>query len=603
MRRRVHRCLFALAVLFGGAAPAAGQLPFNLDTLRVSVGSRLADEVGAVEVISAADLARLPVRTVEEALRWSLGVDLQARSPAQADLSIRGSSFEQVLVLVDGVRMSDPQTGHFDLDLTVPLDRVERIEILRGPASALYGADAVGGVVHVVTRDGRGLTEPRGIARVEKGSFGSWGWGLGGTAPAGSWRVGGGVSQDVGDGHREGTDYRILRGSTRLAGPVGEGWAVLDLGHARRDFGATGFYAPFSSWEETRTTTASLRWVGRTDGGVVLEPRISFRGHDDDFVLQRDDPGLYRNLHDSRQVSAELQTRLPLGSSGALALGGEWSRESLESTNLGDREQDWRALFGEVAWSGRSLDLQIGARLDDRDDVGSVFSPTASLRVHAGEGLTLRMAGGRSFRAPTWTDRFYTDPANVGRPDLEMERGWSAEMGARFRSEPLVLSATAFRRETRDLIDWARPLGADETVPWETRNVEEARFTGLELAAEEIRVGDAWVRAAASWIRLETEEEAGFFSKSALRPVVRELTLGIRAPLPDDSSINVLLADRTRRGGAGAPVVDVRLEIPMGNGHLYMDARNLTDRDHLDVTGFSIPGRAFTVGIRSPFSG
>jgi iron complex outermembrane receptor protein len=135
----------AVAVSTLAAAPLAGQDardPVALDTLPVSVGSNLglAAAPRAVEVITAEELAALPVTTVEAALRWTGSVDLLTRSPAQADLSIRGGSFEQVLVLVDGMRVSDPQTGHFDLDLTIPIEQVERIEILRGAAGPVRGA-------------------------------------------------------------------------------------------------------------------------------------------------------------------------------------------------------------------------------------------------------------------------------------------------------------------------------------------------------------------------------------------------------------------------------------------------------------------------------
>src|SRR5690606_27325750 len=120
---------------------------------------------------------------IPDLLQWALGVDLMPRSPALADVSLRGSSFEQVLVLVDGVRVSDAQTGHFDLDLAVPLDQVERIEILRGPGSSLHGADAMGGVINVVTRQG----VERSTARAEAGTFGTTGLAL-----SHSMRLGGG---------------------------------------------------------------------------------------------------------------------------------------------------------------------------------------------------------------------------------------------------------------------------------------------------------------------------------------------------------------------------------------------------------------------------
>ena len=150
-----------LLSLIGPGSPAALQaqtLPVLLDTLQVQVGSRLSPQLPvltrSVQLFGREEIDALPVRTISGLLEWATSVEVQSRSPAQSDLGIRGAGFEQVVVLVNGVRMSDPQTGHFDLDLAVPLDQVERVEILRGPASAVYGADAVGGVVNIVTRGG-----------------------------------------------------------------------------------------------------------------------------------------------------------------------------------------------------------------------------------------------------------------------------------------------------------------------------------------------------------------------------------------------------------------------------------------------------------------
>ncbi len=598
-----RRSATALVLLAGTwNQPAGGQEPFILDTLRVSVDSRLGAGVGAVQVLDAETLAALPVRSVQEALQWGLGLDLQRRSPAQADLSIRGSTFEQVLVLVDGVRMSDPQTGHFDLDLAVPLERVERIEILRGPASAVYGADALGGVVNVVTRDGSGTQSTSGVTRLEGGSDKQWAALMDVIIPVGDWRLGTGGGIEASDGHREGTDYRITRAASRLVGPAAGGRAYLDVAHARREFGADAFYAPYPSYEETRTTTASGRWVGRMSEGLILEPRLSYRVHEDDFILQRSDPDFYRNLHDSRQVSGELQARVPLGATGGLALGGEWRRESLESTNLGDREQDLRAGFAEMVFRTGTVQLQGGLRYDDREDVGSFTSPSASIRWE-GPSWSLRGSWGRMFRAPTWTERYYVDPANVGTPDLAVERGWAAELGGELRHEQGLLALRGFHRVTEDLIDWARPTGSDASVPWETRNVESATVRGLELEITGVRwSGIAW-DLSASWLTLDSEEEEGFLSKYALRPVHRELLVRGRLDLPDESWIQAAAADRARLGGGGGITVDLRLDFPVGQARAYVDVLNATDEGYPDVTGLSIPGRTFVAGIRTPLGG
>src|SRR5690606_25804552 len=143
-------------------------------------------------------------RTVADVIGRALGADLLARSPAQADLSIRGGSFEQILVLVDGVPVNDRQTGHFHLDVAVPLDAVERIEVLRGPASAIYGSSAIGGVVNIVTR--RGTSDLH--ARAQTGSFGAYAAGAGVGAARGAWSARVDADLDASDGHRAGTDHR-----------------------------------------------------------------------------------------------------------------------------------------------------------------------------------------------------------------------------------------------------------------------------------------------------------------------------------------------------------------------------------------------------------
>lgn len=588
-----------LGMLPGLPDPVRGQDPFVLDTLQVSVESRVTTGVGAVQIMEGDEIRSLPIRNVEEALRWATGVHLQPRSGAQADVSIRGSSFEQVLVLVDGVRMSDPQSGHFDLDLTVPLERVERIEILRGPASAVHGADAFGGVINVVTRDGRRGT--RSVARVEGGSDGTWALAVDSQGELGSWTVGAGISRDASDGHREGTDYEVLRMSSRTAGPAAGGRAVVDVGYARRDFGAASFYAPFSSYEETRTLTTSARWVGRIAEHLTLEPRLSYREHDDDFILQRDDPDFYRNLHDSRQVTAELEGRVPLGGAGALSFGAEWARESLESTNLGDREQEWRAGFAELAIRRRAVQLQAGLRWDDRDDVGEFLSPSASLRLEAAPRLALRAGWGRSFRAPTWTERYYTDPANIGNPDLAVERGWSGEAALEYRLDRGEVTVTGFRREAENLIDWARPDGSDDAVPWRTRNVLEARYDGVEVAVSRSFEGGGSLHASGSWLTQDAGGEAGFFSKYALRPIHRELVVRAVLPLADASTLTVTGADRTRLGGGGGATLDLRLTLPTEDSRFFVDVLNATGADYADVTGLPIPGRRFQVGVRGTF--
>ncbi|HEY8483281.1 MAG TPA: TonB-dependent receptor [Longimicrobiales bacterium] len=582
------------------APAAAAQVPrYTLDTLHVSVGSRasaaLPVATRSVEVIDADELARAPGATIADALVWAQGVDLLARSPAQADLTLRGGTFEQVLVLVDGVRMSDVQTGHFDLDLAVPLDEVERIEILRGPASALYGADAVGGVINVVTRRGRsGVT-----GRIEGGSFGTAGLSLSGGFgdDAFQGRIAGDFRRS--DGHRPGTDYRTYQARAAVDARLGERTLRVDAAHAARDFGARDFYAPYPSYEETRTTTASLAWLAPQDARFSVEPRLSVRRHDDDFILVRDDPDLYRNVHTSWQLGGEVVARLTAAPGLRLAAGAEAYRDLLESTNLGDRRESRAALFAEgvAGGVGRAV-LNAGIRADWHSEYGSFLAPSLSAALWPAAPLRLRASAGRAFRAPTWTERYYRDPANIGDPELQPERSWSAELGADFAPTPgLRLGLTGFIHAADHLIDWVRPEGSPASTPSRAMNVEEATFRGIEFEAVAADfLGARWtVRASA--LALDAPEAAGYTSKYALKPLTRTASLAVDRPLPGGFLLSARALHARRRGESAYFRSDVRLAYSHRQMRLYVDVLNATDAKYLDVVGAPAPGRAAYIGL------
>lgn len=585
-----------MAGLLGLSSTVAAQQPVPLDTLEVTAGTRLvagaAVSTRSVDVLRRADIEALPARTVSDVLSRGLGVDLQPRSPAQADLSIRGSSFEQVLVLVDGVPVNDDQTGHFHLDTAVPVDAVERIEVLRGPAAAVYGSSAIGGVVNIVTRRGRNEL----MARAEGGSFGS----LALSADAGvarerfSARVSAG--HDRSDGHRPGTDHRITQALLTTDGAVAGGALRLDLAHAQRDFGASAFYAPFDSYEETRVSTASVSWRG---SGVAwsVEPRVSFRRHDDDFILLRDNPSFYHNRHTTDLLSGEVVSRWVPRTDMRLALGASGARSSIESNSLGERTEDRTALFAEfAAGEAEGSLITAGLRLDRHEVFGTFLSPSVAAGFSISPAFRLRASGGTGFRAPTWTERFYVDPANIGNPEVEPERFRTVELSGELSRGRALVSLTGYIRDADDLIDWGRPDGAAPTAAWRTMNVESATFRGLELAAR-LQTGRATLTGRGSLLSLDAEEHSGFTSKYALRPLTRSLSM--EAVLPVAAARLGLRAAHLRRAEGGDwSLLDARVSMDVGALELFATATNLLDEQYADITGHTAPGRALSAGLR-----
>jgi len=608
-RLRTRRSAVVAGVLAALAFPAfaSAQTPtrpdFELDALRVSVGTNLdlAQVPRAIDVITAAELQALPVTTVEAALKWATGVDLLERSPAQADVSIRGGTFEQVLVLVDGVRVSDPQTGHFDLDLTIPLEQVERIEVLRGSASSAYGADAFGGVINIVTK---APTHARGTARIEGGSFGGFaGSGSMSMLTDGGIGITASFSQNEADGHRDGTDYSVTKLHSQVRVPTGSGDLVADLGWAGRDFGAGGFYAPFDSYEETRTLRGTVRWEAELSDRFTLTPRVSRRQHDDEFILIRDDPDFYRNVHDSDQTQADLIARFRVSDAVSLAAGGEWAEETVDSNVLGDRDETRTAAFGELGLTAGRVELVTGVRLDDREGFDAFVSPSVAFGLQLADDVQLRASASRAFRTPTWTERYYEDPANIGTPDLEVEEGWSVEAGFDFGLADLLgpgatAGVTLFTRRTENLIDWAKSTG-DPDEQWRTRNVEQADFDGLEFTLNQVGVGPLMVSAGGHWLSIETSEDGGFFSKSSLRPLHRRIHLGVDFPSFAGITLGTQLLHRDRTDEESAVSVDLRAATSLLGGELFLNALNIGDSEFLDISGLPEAGASYRIGFRT----
>ena len=604
IRRLSGLLVGAVLSMSGSATLAEAQRPdFALDTLRATVGARAWDGLPAalrsVELIERAQIAASPAGSVSDLLSWMLGVDLQPRSPAQADVAIRGASFEQVLVLVDGQRVSDAQTGHFDLDLTVPLDEVERIEVLRGPASAQYGSDAMGGVIHIVTRGGTS-----GHARVEGGTHSTAAVSVSGGAAVGesTGRLGAEVRRS--DGTRSGTDYDIGVARGGIEVPVAGGRLRADAGFAARDFGAADFYAPYDSYEETRTYTASVGWAPRSAQRFAVEPRLTARRHDDDFILVRDDPALYRNQHTNWLLGGEVVTRYLASPSARIVLGAEAYRDLLESNSLGDREQTRTAAFGELA-AGRvgSALGQLGLRADWNSDYGGFFAPSIAGAIWPHERLRLRASAGRSFRAPGWTERFYQDPGNIGNPDLLPERAWSAELGAALALSALRIDVAGYIRRADAVIDWAKPEGAAESDPFHTMNIETATYSGVEATiAWYDPLGTRWSIAGEA-ISVDAEDAAGFTSKYALRPVAHAVTLGADREL-GRGFIAALRTRHARHVGEDAHLLaDIRVTYALDRLRAFVDVTNLTDADYLDVSVQPAPGRAARLGLEWKIGG
>lgn len=575
------------------AAPLRGQEApaIALDTIRVTsrATASLAGATRSAEVLTRVDLARLGRRSLAEVLGRALGVDAQTRSPAQSDLALRGSTYNQVVVLVDGIRVSDVQSGHYALDLAVPTAMIERIEILRGTGSALYGSDAVGGVVNIVTRDDAGLWQ----LGLRGGSFGTAGASALASARAGELRFAAGADGDRSSGHRDGTDYDVTQVRMSVARRTPLGRAHFDAGQGVRRFGAADFYSPYPSEETTRSTTAALRLTGDDAQRVALSGSLHSRRHRDLYTLKREDPAFYQNEHLSWESGGDVTARARLSPFATIVSGVELLDARLHSARLGDHAQLRQAAFGEITSGATRAVVNAGLRGDRVQGVGDFLSPSIGVALPVAGTVQVRGSLSRGFRAPTWTERYYRDPANVADSSLAVERFWSSEVGVRAAPAGRVFADIAlFERQAADLIDWARPVGAAAGTPWRTMNFAAARYRGVETSLRVPRVGGVDWTLRASGLRFEATAAAGLEGKYALRPLTRTIGAMASLPLGDAGAVTLDALAARRAGETGHTQVNARIAVPLLGAHAMLDLMNVTNASFLDGAGRPVAGRS-----------
>jgi iron complex outermembrane receptor protein len=418
----------------------------------------------------------LVLNTLTDLLQLDPSLDVRRRAPdgIQSDLSIRGSGFGQTLVLLNGQRLNDAQSGHHNMDIPVPLESVSRIEVLRGSGSTLYGSDAVGGAINIITEPPE---TPEFRLRTALGNFGVNQ--QRGTLAFRAREVSEQLtfSRDFSSGFRPNRDYRnlALASSTRIAWAPGT--ADVTLAYMDHPFGADQFYGNYNSWENTKTWFAGVR----QPLGKGTTAAFSFRRHSDLFVLYRDRPEVFTNHHAVESWQASVRRTESLGSGMSLNYGAEGFHDAIESNNLGNHRRGRAAAYAALDVRAlRRFSFSIGAREEVHRKWSGQFSPTVSGGAWLSSRVKLRASASRAFRVPSYTDLYYHDPANLGSPFLRPERAWSYEGGADFHlSQSATASATIFQRRERDGIDYVRSSPAEI---WRATNYQKLDFTGVETS-------------------------------------------------------------------------------------------------------------------------
>ncbi len=396
--------------------------------------------------------------------------------------------------------------------------------------------------------------------------------------------------------------------TARLTHHFDQGEADVFAGYADRQFGAQDFYAPYNSFEKTRTFFAAARYNRTISDRLTLEPRVFFRRHTDEFILFAITPSPTPTITSPRRRGPNCAAWSSWAPGYALSVSLEGGYEDIESRGLrggvwgealGNHLRRRASVAAEIDGHHGRVRWQLGSRVDRRTGFASRVSGSAAVSAEVARGLILRTSAGSVYRLPTFTELYYEDPANQGNANLDAERGWTWDLGAEYLTGPWNLRVTGFTRQEKSLIEWVRAAEAD---PWETRNIGEGDVNGLETTfGWRSGPGHAF---SASYVGLDktTSLPTGLEGKYGLlvpeRQVVLAGTLVLQPGLELTVTGRYLEHDNGPADFRHSFVVDNRLDWRHPSGWFgSLAGTNLLDRRYEEVPGIPMPGTLFTTTV------
>ena len=597
----------------------------------------------SVQVISRSEIERSPASDLASLLESVRGVDIRKRGNfgIQADVSIRGGTFDQTLILLNGINISDPQTGHHHLNIPVDLESIERIEVLHGSGARVFGPNAFNGAINIITRE----PDHHGIrVSLSGGDHGLAGGSL--TAGMKGKRLNHHFSFSGlrSDGYVSNTDFQNGNFFYRTQAEVGRARLDIQGGYNRKSFGANSFYTPLfpEQFEATGTKYASLQLTPLSN--PAMKAQAYWRRHHDRFELFRhESPQWYtgHNYHVSDAGGVSIHY-MHLSSLGKTAVGADLRYEQIFSNVLGEPMDEPIAVSGydntyyshHYQRTGISVmaehniyfgDLSVSAGMlayanTDLDQDVSIFPGLdAGWQLHPRHRWFASVS--RTLRLPTFTDLFYEGPVNKGNPELLPEEAFFAETGIKSRWGNIDAELVLFRRWGRNMIDWVRYPG-DEI--WYSLNHTRVNLYGFEgdmrIPLSVFSAGKDKNSQAATgqyltlgYAYTHAEKQSGeMVSNYALDHLTHDFRAGVQHRAGRNLYVSWNASWRDRAGGflpfedgeysswrefPAFWMLDAKMTYNFTRFQAYAEVSNLLNTDYVDHANVPQPGRWLRLGV------
>jgi iron complex outermembrane receptor protein len=580
--------------------------PQDLDEIIISaqrIEIPFSKESRSIMIITAEDIKLSPATSLAKLLQEVAGLDIRQRGTngMQADLYIRGGGFDQTLLLIDGIKMDDAQTGHHILNAALPLEIIERVEIIKGPAARVYGQNAFTGAVNIITK--KKSPDQLSIA-LSGGSYDQ----LGAAVTASNNFENSNhlmhYSKNVSEGYRYNTDYDtenyFLKSAFNTQNTPIEVLATL----TERKFGANGFYATPSATDQYEETQTSL--VGVTTrykkNNLTITPQVYWRRNQDLYLYNRQNPTGYRNLHISNKIGAQINGSYH-SNIGITGFGVNFEKVFISSNNLGNHSRTITTLFLEQRFKllNDRVDLTPGVAMSYYSDFKFHAFPGIDAGVDITKNLRAYANVGYTYRIPTYTDLFYSDPTTLGNDQLKPEEAIAEEFGIKFKKSTFNLTLSLFNRDSKNLIDFIKTT---EDEPFQATNIRSLNTKGFETSVDygfSMLTFDQKINFGYTFIEDKIKELDLPYSRYAINSLKHQFIANFKSQLIKNFSQTILYKYAVRNAGDDYGVMDISLNYQNHNFDISMSANNIFNAEYTETNLVPMPKGNLLFGVTYKF--
>ena len=588
------------------------------------------DLTSNIQVISRSEIENAPAQTIEDLLEYAMNVDIRQRGGqgVQSDISIRGGTFEQVLVMLNGIKMNDPQTGHHTMDIPVSVEQIERIEVINGGASRIFGNYAYTGAINIITK-----SETTNSINISTGENKFSDIGINYHSNIKNIKHNISLNQKRSDGYIKGTDYKIQNYFYQAKAKLNKVDALLNVGHINKEFGAYSFYTPKypDQFELTQTTFASLQF--KKEGKISVENKMYWRRHNDEYILFRENPEWYHNFHQTNVYGMDFNI-IQKTSTGSNVLGMEIRSDNIISNVLGNdlgnpimidtnnyyfkgASTSIINFFAEKNIKLNNLSVSSGVMMNINPNYENDFFPGIDLAYKLSDHFKLFASYSKSMRSPNYTELYYLSPTNEGNKNLAAERSSNQEFGLKWNGNGHKTTFTYYERIGKNMIDWVL-LNGDSI--WRTQNLIKLTTKGYEFNSKidlnhMLKTNFPISSLSINYAFNESDtSSSGFQSAYLLDFLTSNFSITAHQEINSKLRIDWRASRQDREGGYTdfttnkeieyLPfwMISSRLSYTIFNKRtLFCEINNLLDNEYVDFGNIIQPGRWIRVGMKINF--